>query len=205
MNYSEGNFLEGVKQLITGTNTGTNVDGGFLADQDISVLFATSSTNLFLTSTAGSTIGPIFITRDYDFASDQNMLRLIGSTSTAGNPTITFSAALTIWNPNSGTSSTTSTTATQTSSTALVTNILTNVGVELSGNNLQYGDVINVTLSTSGGNFNVVGASQTYSSCLVAYADYSAPSTSVVNGLAVGPNSVVTETVNGSTYELRTR
>src|SRR5271168_4356814 len=130
----EANFLQNVKQIVTGTNLGTACDGGFLLDVDIS-----SRIPATLTSTASSTISTLFITRDYDATSDQFMLRLICSTATPGNPTITANAALTIWNPNTGVS-TTSTTAAQASSTAFVTSNITNFGIDLSGNGLQYGD-----------------------------------------------------------------
>jgi hypothetical protein len=187
-NFNEGNFLQSVKQIITGTNSGSAADGGFLLDVDV---------------TNRSTLGPIFVTRDYDANSDNFMLRLICSTSTAANPTITAIATLTVYTPGS-TSTFTNSTA-QSTSTAFTSSTITNFGVELSGNGLAYGDAVTVNISTSGGNLGIIAASETYSSCLVAFQDYGAPSTTVTNGLAVGPNSVVTESLGSSSYELRTR
>jgi hypothetical protein len=212
-NFDPINFLQEVKQIVTGNNNiqgstsngipfpNVSDDGGFLVDVDISSRIPST-----LTSTATSTISTLFITRDYDQASDNAMLRLICSTSTAGNPTISTSVALTIWNPNISTTST-STTVAQISSTAFVSSTITNYGVDFSGNGLQYGDVISLALSTTGGNLGLIGAAFTYSSDLVAYQDYGSPQTtvSITTGLATAPNSVLTETVNGSTYEIRTR
>lgn len=199
-NFSEGNFLQCVKQITTGSNAGQATDGGFLRDLDIIDRFtstnftASTYTPFNLVSTGVSTSFYMAIPRDYDTTSDNFMLRLIGSTSTVGNPTITIGAAINLYAPGT---STASTLTAQTSSTVVNTSTITNFGVELSGNNLTYGDVLTITMSTTGGQFGLLGVLMTYSSCLVAFADYPSPVTST--------SVVVTETVNGSTYELRTR
>jgi len=197
MTFDGINFLGLVKQIVTGTNAGQSADGGFLVDNDITVRFPST-----LTSTTTSTFGPFFVSRDYDANSDNLMLRLICSTSTAGNPTITAVANLTIWTVGS---TSTSSTINQSTSTAFTTSTITNFGVELSGNGLGYNDAVTVNISTNGGNLGIIAAAETYSSVLVAFQDYGAPSTILLNGLAIGPNTVNTEFLGSSSYEIRTR
>ena len=213
-----GNFLTQVKQIITGSNLGQAADGGYLVDFDVTSVFnsfvLSGSTGAYganstsplstgvitptlptLISTAASTFGPFWVPRNYDQTSDQLMFRILGSTSTTGNPSVTISGALTIYAPGQSTSSTTTV---QTNVQTFTSATFQNFGLDFSGNGLQYGDAFKLTLSTSGPSIPVLGVAETYSSVLVAWQDYNG------NALLTG-GTVATETVNGSTYEIRTR
>lgn len=208
--FGPNNFLREVKQTTTGSNLGTNCDGGFLRDVDVTPqfsaltialggLFGTGSTlstgtatptytPALLASTGTSTFGPFFVRRDYDQTSDQFQLRFLGSTAGSGQSTISLIGSLTVYSTGASASATS---PVSTSATVVNNGQLSNIGWQMQGFGLQYPDAFTITMSTSGGNYQVIAASEVVSDCLVAWADYN-------------NTGLVTEQVGGSTQQIRT-
>ena len=179
MNLTLFNFLQEIKQIITGTAANTSADGGFLVDVDISKILqqlSTSSTvsgpvttyNAIIPSTGSLSVGPFSIGRDYDQASDILQFRFTGSTSATSTDTVTsWLTSVTV--PGSSSQSTLSA---QVVSTAFVANYWNNFGISQAGNGLAQGDVFFLNLSTNNSPITVAGGTLTYASCLVAYDMY---------------------------------
>jgi hypothetical protein len=179
------NFIQNVKQIITGSNLNLAGDGGYLADEDYSSQFAVP----ILCSTGISTFGPFNISRDYDQTSDQLQFRFLGSTAGTGISTITIYAKLLVYS----TGGTSYTSPVQVTSTTFNNGVWNSFAVAFQGLGLVYPDTMYVTISTAGGNIQVATAQKTYSSCLVAWQD-----TSPTNAVAI------TELVGTSTQQIRT-
>jgi len=179
------NYLREIKQVITGTNQGTNCDGGYLRDIDVSPTFNTP----LLVSTGVSTFGPFQVPRAYDQTTDNLQLRFLGSTAGTGSSTITVYGLLTIYSTGAAAG-----VASAVASAASVVNngVFSNIGWQITGAGLQYPDAFTVALSTAGGNYQVYSAALVISDCTVAFSDYT------------NSQNVVTEFVGGSTQQLRT-
>lgn len=176
------NFLSQAKQIETGSNLSTAADGGFLRDTDVTQSFITrtatysSTTGIttnavayaLLASTGASTFGPFQVPRAYDQTSDQLQLRILGSTAGTGSSTIDVLGLVTVYS--TGATAGVASLVSQ-ASTTVGNGAFSNIGWAIQGANLQYPDAFTITLSTSGGNYQVYTAALVISDCLVGWAD----------------------------------
>jgi hypothetical protein len=214
--FNSNNYLREVKQTTTGSNQGTNCDGGFLVDFDVSdrflvttavlsgstgaygsnstsplatgVVTLLSSTASFV-STGASTFGPFFIPRDYDQTSDNLQFRFLGSTAGTGQSTIALIGTIQVYSTGG---SAAYTSPVSIASTTFNNGVWNSFGIAFNGNGLQYTDAYYLTLSTAGGNTQIAAASEVYPSCQVAWADYN------------NTQNVVTENVGTTIQQIRT-
>jgi hypothetical protein len=220
--FGPNNFLREVKQTTTGSNLGTNCDGGFLRDIDVTPQFTSysivttlsGSTGAYgsnstsplatgvatsvltpnlalLTSTGASTFGPFQVHRAYDQTSDQFQLRISGSTAGTGQSTITLYGQLNIMSTGA---TSVATSAVASAPTTVNNGQFSNIGWGIQGAGLQYPDSFTITMSTSGGNYQVISVVEVISDCLVAWNDYG----------PAGGSGTAYEFVGGSTQQIRT-
>jgi hypothetical protein len=185
MTFDAINFLQSLKQIETGTNVGQAVDGGFLRDLDISPQLV----HPLLASTGVSTFGPFQIPRAYDQESDQLQFRFLGSTAGTGTSAISLIGSINIFSTGAIASVVS---PVQTATTTVNNGQISNIGWAIQGAGLQYPDAFTLTLSTSGGNYQVMTGAIVISDTLVAWADYNQ------NG------TVAAEQVGASTQQIRT-
>jgi hypothetical protein len=178
------NYLENIKQIVTGSQLNGSADGGYLRDKDITFQLRGLSTGpIGSTSTVGTNIvsyntvipppgssiqyGPFQIPRSYDQTSDILQFRLLGSTATAVTELVL--ASLAIYSPGASTASTTATVGT---SFTFPANTFTAFSIPASGYGLAQDDAVYLNLQSSTTSITVFSGAMVWADCTVAWDQY---------------------------------